>query len=827
MNAITPVVATPLDRVKTTCGKYEILHSCEGCPFRGAKVGWRGNPKAEMVIVGEAPGYEEVSGKVKIPFIGPSGRLLWDAIPSEVTDDTLFISNAMQCQPKGNDGKEFENKKVVATQLCHDRLMAEITAHPRKIILALGNWALRSITGDYNAKITQLRGKLLATPYASVGLIPAVHPAALLRGTGSYRQFKTDIAYAIGLAKGDSPKSPISPKYSVPRTGGQIRRAVNHIAAATLREGSNVIAGDIETGGFDILSDEILSLGVAYDPRHVYIFPDSILQHAEVKRLLRFKHIRWLWHNGKFDTQFLNRDGLEAEVGEDTMLLSYASDESGGIHDLEQLSSDLLGAQDYKHVIKPYIVDATFKTASGKKKKIKGAKSNKGSYRNVPRPLLYEYQAKDVSNTLQDYQVLRPQIRGDKALEKLYTRTLIPASEFLREIEKNGIYVDFEQVAKNDVIETEKINQAEAAVFDLTGMSLNLNSPKQVSQLLFGKLRLPDIAKGSTAAWVLDKLPGHPVVKALKLFRRAAKIKSTYVTSLYQHANPKDGRVHSTYLIHGTRTGRLSSRNPNMQNQPRENRIRSMFVAPPGRILVAVDLNQAELRSLAWCSKDPGLMAIYCDPTKGSLHDEVVQLKFGDQYVNAGKEERRELKMKAKNVNFGVVYGITSAGLSEQLGGTTAEAQEFLEWWFARFPVAKKFIDNCREAAANARTITTLFGRKKRHWVVTRENAHDLMNEASNFPHQSIASDITLQTGIKMSKRKLLLPYDSKFVNIIHDELLMEVPNTSACIEAVSKLGIHEMQQTPIEWGIKSIPFKGEAKIGRAWGDMEELKHAA
>jgi DNA polymerase-1 len=347
----------------------------------------------------------------------------------------------------------------------------------------------------------------------------------------------------------------------------------------------------------------------------------------------------------------------------------------------------------------------------------------------------------------------------------------------------------------------------------------------------------------STGKEVLEKLPqDHPVIKALKRHRKAAKMLSTYVLAV-QKAIEADGRIHATFLIHGTRTGRLSSRKPNMQNQPREPEVRSHFVSPINRRLIAIDLNQAELRSLAHCSGDPALCAIFKDPTKGSLHDEVAELLFPGWKMRKGSKDfiiqtlAKEQKMKAKNVNFGIVYGITAAGLAEQMSSPTnpvssAEAQLFLDKWAKRFPVAWAFIQKCRMAAANGETISTPFGRQKRHWVVSRENLHALMNEAANFPHQSIAHDIVLHTGIEIMERKLLEPLNAFFINEIHDELLIEAPDDDEITLKIIQMVIEVMERKPTEWNINRVPFKAEAKTGYRWGhmrdyDLPELKQAA
>jgi DNA polymerase-1 len=380
-------------------------------------------------------------------------------------------------------------------------------------------------------------------------------------------------------------------------------------------------------------------------------------------------------------------------------------------------------------------------------------------------------------------------------------------------VEHRGMMVCPNRLKKNrnrlqKIVDREQVALQKIAAPYLNGGTLNPGSPYELAWLLFDKMGMtpkPGLGR-STAKEVLEGLPQVPVVKAIGAWRKAQKALSTYVTSIAKAIEPT-GRVYATYKIHGTRTGRLAA--GLLLTIPRDKKIRGQFCAPEGRRLIKVDSNQAELRSLAHYSNDTFLCGIYNSPSGKSLHDETAAGEFGPNFTS-------EQKMIAKNINFGIVYGITAVGLQEQTKHSLVECERYIDRWFKRAPGAKKFIDRCRTAPLRGTNLITVFGRKKRHWIVTRGNLHHLMNEAANFPHQSSANDINLLTAIRA--RPLLQERDCWIVNIIHDEILVECPDDPVVIEWAKQLLCRLMEDIPIEYGMTRVPFVGEAEEGRRWG---------
>jgi len=668
-----------------------------------------------------------------------------------------------------------------------------------------------------------------------------------MRGTGSLPQWKADIKVALDLLKQVRPETFVKANcinVDAGATAADIDRAMHF-----LLKQSTQIGADIEAGGLRFRTDNVINLGLCVDATKTttevaeYFNADVFHVHdyrtfshnndpvhwtvvfepasfGLLKPYLEDPAIDWCWQNGKFDIKFFRQQyGIEARVDNDTMLMSYALDETRGIHDLETISKDRLHAPDYKDMLQPYLPN------------------KRTSYNVIPRPVLDEYLADDASRTIRSAHIMRSQIQKDLALDKLYTRTLIPASEMLQQVERNGFYIDQERLNENEVIYQAEIEHEKAAINKLLeeyDVQINPGSPQQVAKVLYDVLKFPNRFKNGTDKDTIKKLmemtDGHPFLIALSKFRKAQKMYGTYVKGLRRWIHD-DGRIHSTYKIHGTVTGRLASAEPNAQNPPRQAQIRGSFMAEPGNELIECDLSQAELRSLAALSGDPELVRVYCNGE--DLHSDLAVSMFENWAINAHSKDKalkalaKEQRVKCKNVNFGIVYGITEFGLMEQMNSTVFEARDMLAGWARRYAVAHAFIEKCRMAPARQQTLVTCFGRKKRVGVVSRGNINFLMNESANFPHQSIASDITLHTAIKVWRT--LLARGVKIVNLVHDSIIMEAPITSdnSLRWWVMDYVTSEMARTPIEWGIERVPFVSDPDYGSRWGSLTEMEKSS
>lgn len=834
--------------------------SCTGCGkcyYRKQRfVGGRGNINAPLVIVGESPGTDELVSQK--PFTGPSGRILQAQLDKlGLKPEDYWITNAMQCIPvKVDDAKKNQTHMANAVRVCNNRLMAEIGAAPRKVILAAGNAALWSVTGQTDTKITQVRGRLYKSQHADVGVMGTVHPAFLLRGGAGYTQkFKEDIEYAVNLSKGGVPKQWVEPKYWICETEDDIRdvRRRLHEDCHEYQElhpgipkfNQTPVGCDIETAGFNHRHDDILCYGISANPHKVYIIPEVLVLSLASKELLEDEDFHWIGHNWKFDVKFLRYRKIKARQNQDTMLLSYVQNENRGIHDLDQVASDVLGAPPHKHILDKYLPN------------------RRTSYRVVPRKLLHKYLAFDVGKTISIFYAYWPQVEGEKWNKMAYNDLYMPAAEMLAEVEMNGICVNQKQVKENSYTYRKKIWQVKKDLDALTmakfGRTYNPASPQQMQDLLWNQLGLRPMGTSTdedhlkeVEAELRDR---HIVCQELKLlmdYRKAAKIYGTFIRPLIPMAErteaerkkkdqkvfiQEDGLVYATFKIHGTRTGRLSSNDPNLQNQPRLTDIRNQFMARTGldgiqRWLMEVDYNQAELRSLAVMSGDPALLNIYL--TGKNIHYEVSMDLWGKDWLQRYTEEHKKKDqedydlakfqyIRTKAVNFGIIYGREAPSLAEEFNITTWEAQAMIDGWASKFPVAWAFIQKCRMAPQLNQTILTVYGRRKRATVAARENINSLMNEAANFPHQSTASDYTLDSATRLYK-PLRTQFDARIVNLIHDAIYIDFPPIPEVAFAVAKMVVSEMEATPRMKGVTAITFEAEPEVGISWGSLHKMK---
>lgn len=789
--------------------------ACATCPFGGQTVGTRGPEDSPFVIVGESPGSNELYQGY--PFVGESGELLkatLEACGMKPTDPAPYYINAVQCMPRDKEPKIMQ----VATATCSSRLHQLIKAHPRKLILALGASAAQALTNNYGLRITQERGKRFTYAGSELGTIITLHPAFLMRQGTMYGPWKRDLNYAVALLQGRDPKDGqwIEPKWGLVEGREALQKLVEDYRHATH------IAADIETGGRDahgfpsglhFQKGHIINLGITKDGRWVDIIEaKTIWENEDLMQELLGNNAKWIWQNGKFDIKFFRYEGLtNARVDEDTMLLSYALNENKG-HDLDTLAWDWIGAPKHKDAVENWFKDH-------------GIAKAKRDYAMLPRmTLLYPYAALDISKTFDMFFPLREAVNADKNTRALYEKILIPASEFLTHVEMKGLQLDPDRIRENDAYLLQQIEEVEKDIQvyaqQYMGHPINIGSWQQLQVLLYNKMKLgpPGSPTDEDALIRAQRRFDHPIIPRLMKWRTLTKARNTYVKSaLGTDKKPAwtglDGRVHITFKLHGTSTGRLSSGDPtNLQNWPRDPQIRGAFIAAPGHTLIEQDLNQAELRCLAIMSGDPTLVDIY-RRNEVSIHHVTSVAMFGESYDD-------DQKMRAKAVNFGIVYGRTAPSLAEEFNISLKEADEYIRIWLERFPVARDFIQQCRDAPSKMQNLVTVFGRKKRWGVISDQNQRNSENESANFPHQSSAHDVTLLAAIEC-RPVVKAIWDIDFVNEIHDANYTEALDDIAVYGPATAYVTSVMQRIPRDYGLgikTGVPFIAEAKQGTRWG---------
>lgn len=876
----------PLKDAKPT---KESIIGCEGCPYKTGRVGGRGPFDSPFVIVGESPGAAELAKGV--PFVGPSGRMMKEVL-EEVGFDDLgvepYITNALSCYPVDKDLPSLK----AACGMCQTRLREELLAHPREVILCLGAAASWAVTGDYSIAITRDRGKVLKSNLATKGVVLAVHPAYLMRNGGGLPFWKKDLQAAVDLMKGTLKSYWQEPTFTVIDSRDKLEAIVASYISA------DYIAADYETDGLSALFNRVLCLGITKDGVHVdLINEDTYYANLDlVKELMEHPHPRWIWQNGKFDIQFswasrpeteelrhkhgfdgqcnccapeelkallggvthdVLNPGVNARVDEDTMLMSYAMNENQGFHDLDQIAQSWIQAPAHKGVMDKY-----YKMAPHK------------SLRNAPLEELYQYCAYDLAKTWKMFFPLEEALLEDQRLVNLYRNTLIRSTPFFARIETQGVRIDKKVVERNieeeDKLIAEINERLQQYALEHMGREINFRSWQQVRELIWKHLKLgpPGSEKGrnwfttpSDEDALIDaqRRTNHPILHDMLEHREVTKRKGTYVINIIDHYKVEqlktkvkktlipglvkpDNKIHPSFLIHGTQTGRPACRNPNILNVPRDPRIRNQYVAAPGKCFVEVDLSQAELRSLAILSRDPLLMEIY---TKNeiSIHDVTTSAFFASKEEMAENPELMhkaadlmqyfgertpgkvyaEAKMAGKTINFGIVYGREAPSIAQVFNVSHQEAQRWIDTWLETYAGAAAYIKKCRNTVIANQKMVTPWGRMKRVGVVSSDRVHDLQNQAANFPHQSIAHDILLEAAMDCEER-LLHEWDAHPWNEVYDAVYFEIEADDAILNQAIDYVIDAVEKVPHRYGLTEIPFIGEAKVGYRWGSMKDWK---
>ncbi|MBO4250070.1 MAG: DNA polymerase I [Paludibacteraceae bacterium] len=410
-------------------------------------------------------------------------------------------------------------------------------------------------------------------------------------------------------------------------------------------------------------------------------------------------------------------------------------------------------------------------------------------------------------------------LKADTDLWNLYNEVELPLVEVLRDMEEAGVRIDVPKLKESEAALTEELNQLEQRIYTLVGEPFNINSPKQVGELLFDKLKLDTKAKKSktgqysTSEEVLMALKDrHPVISAILDYRELKKLISTYISALPGYINPKDGKIHTTYNQTVTATGRLSSSNPNLQNLPirseRGRFIREAVIPDDGCLFLSADYSQIELRLMAHFSQDEHMLAAF--RSGQDIHAATAAKIYGLPIDQVTKDQRRN----AKTANFGIIYGISAFGLAQQLDCSRTEAKQLIDDYFAAFPRVIQYIESQKELARQRGYAETLFGRKRYLPDITSQNAtvrSFAERNAVNAPIQGTAADIIKMAMVSIHRRLKEENLQAQMTMQVHDELNFNVP--TAEIDRVREIVVTEMQNAVH----LSIPLIAECGVGNNW----------
>lgn len=611
----------------------------------------------------------------------------------------------------------------------------------------------------------------------------------------------------------------------------------------SLTSGATKVACDIETKKVEWEDNLLLAIGFAVDEntcvalRDIPIIGSKSDYHdtkvfEALQSFLNRKDIKFIWHNGKFDCGRLKYlCNLDAHVDEDTMLQHYARiNEKRGTHGLKDLGQLYLQAPAWDDELD------NIKRQWCKEHKVK---LSDFMYDSIPTSVLIPYMQRDCIAT---YRLNNLFDELAKPTSEFIYRKLIEASNVYMRVELNGMRLDTEYLEDLEYSLEKEYNEA---MKKLTAVSnkiwnplkysaetgakvkanepFNIKSPKQLKWMLSTLLHYPvpstdaqmisDLLDDIDAGRITDPL-AIDFISTIGIVRKNVKYMDTYVQGLRENLC-RDFRIRGTFNLHGTETGRLSSSNPNMQNIPRDKRIKNLFNCTPGYKLLQLDYSQAELRVLAVLSGDPWLTQIYIDGK--DLHDAIATDMFGP---NFNKEQR----VMAKTINFGIAYGRGPGSIAQTFKKSMAEATALINQWYKPMPKVKEYINGRRAMATRGEECVTLFGRE-RHFVIMNDNLNHIQNEYINTPIQSVASDLTMFSLLELDKYQQESGLDFRIVTTVHDSIILEVKDDAQLIDKVAKKCLSVMAETPKKYipDLK-VPFKADAEVGYSYGGLEEWK---
>ena len=571
---------------------------------------------------------------------------------------------------------------------------------------------------------------------------------------------------------------------------------------------------DTETTSLDAMNASLVGISIAFQAGEAVYIPvghslTAAPEQLDLKDVLvRLKPhlenpaLKKIGQNLKYDQHVFANYGIALNgIAGDAMLASYIIESHLG-HGLDELSERWLGLE-----------TITYESLCGK-----GAKQI--SFADVAIGQATEYAAQDADFALRLEAHLRSQM--DVKQLKMYEKMELPVAQVLFEMERNGVQIDRAELARQSAELGAELMKLEQEAYAAAGQPFNLNSPKQLQEILFDKMGIPTkglkkTAKGgiSTNEAVLEQLaPDYPLPKIILQNRSLAKLKSTYTDKLPEMISPKDGRVHTTYAQAVAITGRLASNNPNLQNIPirtaEGRRVRRAFTAPQGSVIVSADYSQIELRIMAHLSGDKTLIAAFQNGE--DVHRRTAAEVFGIAPENVSSEQRRY----AKTINFGLIYGMGQYGLAKSLGIDNLSAKTFIDRYFARYPGVAEYMQRTKEQAAAQGYVETLFGRRLYLPDIRNKNANaraGAERAAINAPMQGTASDLIKRAMIDVSRWLVSDDLKSKLIMQVHDELVLEVP------EAELDLVKEKLPQmmAKVDDGMLKVPLVAEVGVGMNW----------
>lgn len=569
----------------------------------------------------------------------------------------------------------------------------------------------------------------------------------------------------------------------------------------------SAVCFDTETTSLNELEAELVGLSFSYKKGLAYYIPISedrttALQTLEIFRpFFEKESILKIAHNFKYDYKVLKRYGIELKGNLfDTMIAHYLLNPDGR-HGMDYLSEIYLN-----------YTPIAIETLIGKKGK------KQGNFREVDLQVQTDYAAEDADITFQLFEIFAPQIKKE-GLEDLFYKVEMPLMQVLAKMELEGVALDVQWLEQESIDLENDLKHLESQIFELSGEVFNMNSPRQLGEILFDKMQLDPKAKKTktgqyqTSEDVLQKLASkHEIIQHILEYRTYQKLKSTYVDALPQQIEPTDGRVHTNFSQTTAATGRLASLNPNLQNIPirtlRGQQIRGAFVAPQGHKIISADYSQIELRLIAEISDETNMIEAF---QRGEdIHASTASKLFGVPLEEVSKTQRSQ----AKTVNFGIVYGQSAFALAEQTGLSRTEAKQMIDAYYETYPKLKEWMAQQVQKARQLGYVETILGRK-RHLKDIHSNNFVVKGHAErnavNAPIQGSAADIIKMAMINIDRRLEEQKLQTKMLLQVHDELIFEAPEEEINLAT-------ELIKTEMESAFETkVPLSVEVGVGDNW----------
>jgi DNA polymerase-1 len=525
-----------------------------------------------------------------------------------------------------------------------------------------------------------------------------------------------------------------------------------------------------------------------------------------LKPLFEDRSVLKIGHDIKTARLVLDRHRIALNAYDDVMLMSYVLDAGKGPHGKDELSR--------RHLAHAPI---TFEEVAGT-----GRAKIAFDHVEIARATAFSAEGADI--TLRLWRLLKPRLLAERRLT-VYETLERPLIDVLARMENRGIGIDRQILSRLSGDFAQTLARLEAEIHELAGENFSIGSPKQIGDILFGKMGLPGAKKTPSGQWatpatLLEELAeaGHELPKKILEWRQLSKLKSTYTDSLPAYINPETKRIHTSFALGATTTGRLSSSEPNLQNIPirteEGRKIRTAFVAQPGNKIISADYSQIELRILAHIAEIPQLRQAFADGI--DIHAATASAMFGVPI----KDLDPDLRRKAKTINFGIIYGISAFGLAVRLGIANSEAATFIKQYFERFPGIRDYMETTKRACREQGYVTTLFGRVCHYPQIRSSNPQEraaVERQAINAPIQGSAADIIRRAMTRIDDALAKKRLSARMLLQVHDELVFEAPDeeVEATLPVISKV----MEEAAFPAIQLRVPLAVDARAAQNWDE--------